>query len=544
MAFDGILLRQVTKQLKQLETGRISKIYLISQYELLIHIRSYNKNYKLIISIHPSYARIHLTSLSYPTPDFPNALTMHLRKHLEGSFIESIEQIELNRLIHCVIKGRNEFKDLRTYHIYIEIMGKHSNFILTDDKRKIIECLKRVSPSESRRILQPGIHYVLPPMIKKHNPYTEEYIVSDNLVQVYEGFSKELSQEVIYRMNQGISFKEIMNTLDNSQSLYITRTIHKDYYHIIPLTFLNCPYESYLLNEGLDIYYDDLDQKDRIKQQTNDLARYIKNEYTKNINKLNKLKKTLFDSENSDDYRIKGDLLYASLHLIQKGMKRITVENYYDNSLLAIDLDPKLDGKANANKYYNKYQKAKNSLKVLNKQIHLTEEEISYFDSLNTLISQADYYDALEIKEELEKLGYIHKKKKNTLKPKNKEPHYTSYQTKDNIIIYVGKNNIQNDYLTFKKAKRNDMWFHVKDMPGSHVIVHSENLDEYTIRLAAKIAAYYSKGRLSSSVPVNYTLIKTLKKPGGNKPGLVLLNQYKTIYIDPDNEFLKEVTKK
>ena len=148
------------------------------------------------------------------------------------------------------------------------------------------------------------------------------------------------------------------------------------------------------------------------------------------------------------------------------------------------------------------------------------------------------------IKEELEKLGYIHKKKKNTLKPKNKEPHYTSYQTKDNIIIYVGKNNIQNDYLTFKKAKRNDMWFHVKDMPGSHVIVHSENLDEYTIRLAAKIAAYYSKGRLSSSVPVNYTLIKTLKKPGGNKPGLVLLNQYKTIYIDPDNEFLKEVTKK
>ena len=423
-------------------------------------------------------------------------------------------------------------------------MGKHSNFILTDDKRKIIECLKRVSPSESRRILQPGIHYELPPMIKKHNPYTEEYIVSDNLVQVYEGFSKELSQEVIYRMNQGISFKEIMNTLDNSQSLYITRTIHKDYYHIIPLTFLNCPYESYLLNEGLDIYYDDLDQKDRIKQQTNDLARYIKNEYTKNINKLNKLKKTLFDSENSDDYRIKGDLLYASLHLIQKGMKRITVENYYDNSLLTIDLDPKLDGKANANKYYNKYQKAKNSLKVLNKQIHLTEEEISYFDSLNTLISQADYYDALEIKEELEKLGYIHKKKKNTLKPKNKEPHYTSYQTKDNIIIYVGKNNIQNDYLTFKKAKRNDMWFHVKDMPGSHVIVHSENLDEYTIRLAAKIAAYYSKGRLSSSVPVNYTLIKTLKKPGGNKPGLVLLNQYKTIYIDPDNEFLKEVTKK
>ena len=260
--------------------------------------------------------------------------------------------------------------------------------------------------------------------------------------------------------------------------------------------------------------------------------------------KLKKLKATLDDSHNSDDYRIKGDLLYASLHLIQKGMTHVEVDNYYDNTKLDITLDPKLDPKANAQKYYQKYQKAKNSINVLLEQIDLTEKEIEYFDSLITAMSQATYYDALEIKEELENEGYLKKKKqKNTIR-KKKRPQFQQYLTKDGIEIDIGKNNLQNDYLTFKYAHRYDMWFHAKDMPGSHVIVKAQDLDEYTIRLAAKIAAYYSKGKNSSSVPVNYTLVKTLKKPAGSKPGKVILDNYKTIYIDPDDEFLQELTKK
>ena len=545
MAFDGIVLNAVTKKLKEeIESGRISKLYAISQYELLMVIRAHNRNKKLLVSIHPTYARIQLTNLDYPTPDFPDAMTMLMRKHMEGSFIEKIEQIGLDRIVKMTLRGRNEFKDQVTLYLYIEIMGKHSNFTLTDENNRIIECLKRVSPSESMRFLQPGITYHLPPLIEKKNPFTQDYIPSDNLIKIYEGFSKDLAVEVKYRIEKGESFQSIMSQLESSEHLYIIKTAKKEYYHIIPLTNISENAACYPLFEGLDLFYDSLDQRDRIKQQTNDLMRYIKNEYTKNVNKLHKLEKTLFDSQNSDDYRIKGDLLYASLDKVHKGMKEVVVDNYYDGTKMTIELDVRFDGKGNANRYYNKYQKAKNSLKVLEEQIRLTKEEIDYFDTLNTSIEQADYYDALEIKEELEGLGYLKKKQVKKLHKKKKEPHYTTFITKDGIAIYVGKNNLQNDYLTFKKANRFDMWFHVKDMPGSHVIVHSQNLDEYTIRLAAKIAAYYSKGRLSSSVPVNYAQVRTLKKPHSNKPGLVLLSNYKTIYIDPDDTFLTEVIKK
>ena len=235
-------------------------------------------------------------------------------------------------------------------------------------------------------------------------------------------------------------------------------------------------------------------------------------------------------------------MLFANLHLITKGQTSITVDNYYDDTKLLIELDERFDGKTNAKKYYNKYQKAKNSIKHINEQIELTKEEIQYFDTLITLMENASYNDALEIKEELENLGYLRKRKSKEKQKKKDKFKIETYLTKDNIVIYVGKNNLQNDYLTFKLAARNDTWFHVKDMPGSHVVVHSENLDEYTIRLASKMAAYFSKGKLSSSVPVNYTQIRTLKKPHSNKPGTVILDRYSTIYIDPDDTFFDEIT--
>ena len=440
--------------------------------------------------------------------------------------------------------GTNELKDTVKYHIYIEIMGKHSNVVIAHDNNKIIDCLKRVSPSmNSQRILQPGATYQFPPMLDKKNPLTSSYEKTDNFTRTYQGFSPELSREVLYRIDQGESFQDIMKMLKESNTLFIHKLMDKEYFHMIPLLHLQCPYYEYPLFDGLDKHYDFIDQKDRIKQQTSDLAKYIQNEYQKNLSKLHKLEKTLFDSQNSDEYRIKGDLLFANLHLIQRGQKEITVDNYYDDTKMTITLDERYDGKTNANRYYAKYQKAKNSLHHLNEQIHLTKEEIDYFDSLMTLMENASYYDALEIKEELENLGYLKKKKTKQVYRKKNKLHIETYLTKENITIYVGKNNLQNDYLTFKMASRNDMWFHVKDMPGSHVVVHSEELNEYTIRLASKIAAYFSKGKHSSSVPVNYTQIKTLKKPQGAKPGQVILNHYSTIYIDPDDSFLNEINK-
>ncbi len=545
MAYDGIMMSRVVEQLsKEMNRGRINKIYQISQYELLIHIRSQSQNKKLLISIHPMYARVQLTHLSYPTPQTPNALTMLLRKHLEGAYLESIEQIQLDRIIDMTFVGTNELKDIVKFHVYIEIMGKHSNVIITYDNQKIIDCLKRISPAmNSQRILQPGAIYQFPPMIDKINPFENEYQKNDNLTKIYQGFSPELSREVLYRINNGENFHEIMNQIKLSSSLYLHKYNDKEYFHIIELTHLHCPYQSYDLFDGLDKHFDLIDQKDRIKQQTSDLGKFIQNEYHKNILKLNKLEKTLFDSQNSDEYRIKGDLLFAHLHLIQKGQKEIIVDNYYDNTKMIIELDERYDGKTNAKRYYNKYQKAKNSLHYLHEQIALTKDEITYFDSLMTLMENATYYDALEIKEELENLGYLKKKKTKQLNKKKNKFHIETYLTKDNIKIYVGKNNLQNDYLTFKLASRFDIWFHVKDMPGSHIVVHSENLDEYTIRLASKMAAYFSKGKHSSSVPVNYTQIRTLKKPHNSKPGRVILDHYQTIYIDPDDTFFNEISK-
>lgn len=546
MAYDGIMMHQVKNSLiDTIKGGRINKIYQISKYELLFQVRANRKNYQLLISSHPMYARVQLTSLSYPTPESPNPLTMLYRKLLEGGYIKEIEQVDLDRIFKITFSCHNELGDYIEYILYIEVMGKHSNIILVGQNNKIIDCIKHISPSmNSERFLQPGALYQLPPMVEKLNPFTHEFVYDTQLTKIYQGMSPILSKEILYRIDQNESFSDIMKQIENSYDLYITKVNDKEYFHVIELTHLQGETTKYSLFDGLDTHFNEIDQKERIKQQTSNLLKFIQNEYHKNVTKLKKLQATLDDSHNSDDYRIKGDLLYASLHLIQKGMTHVEVDNYYDNTKLDITLDPKLDPKANAQKYYQKYQKAKNSINVLLEQIDLTEKEIEYFDSLMTAMSQASYYDALEIKEELENEGYLKKKKqKNTIR-KKKLPQFQKYLTKDGIEIDIGKNNLQNDYLTFKYAHRYDMWFHAKDMPGSHVIVKAQDLDEYTIRLAAKIAAYYSKGKNSSSVPVNYTLVKTLKKPAGSKPGKVILDSYKTIYIDPDEEFLKEITKK
>ena len=547
MAYDGIMMHRIIDDLNTtIITGRINKIYQISKYELLFTIRANRQNYKLLISCHPMYARVQLTELEYPTPESPNTLTMLFRKYLEGGYVKAIEQIELDRIMKITLHCHNELGDLDEYYLYIEVMGKHSNIILCRQNGKIVDCIKRITPSmNSERFLQPGATYQLPPVIQhKLNPFSSDFIEDNNLTRVYQGMSPILSREILYRHDQGADFKDIMNEIKNSQTIYLSNVNDKEYFHLIELTHLNGKTTAYPLFKGLDQHFNLIDPKERIKQQTSNLYKIISNEYQKNVTKLKKLESTLEDSCNSDEYRIKGDLLYSSLHLIKKGMSQIEVDNYYDNTKILIDLDPKLDPKANAQKYYNRYQKAKNSIQVLHEQIDLTKKEIDYFDSLLTAMDHASYYDALEIKEELENEGYLKKKKKKNTIRKKGIPHFESYLTKDNIEICIGKNNLQNDYLTFKYAHRYDTWFHVKDMPGSHVIVRKQDLDEYTIRLAANIAALFSKGKNSSSVPVNYTLIKTLKKPAASKPGKVILDHYKTIYIDPDPNILNELKQK
>ena len=545
MAYDGIMMKAVLKQLhQQLYQGRINKIYQISNYELLFNVRANQTNVKLLISCHPSYARVNLTNENYTMPEVAPQLVMLLRKHLEGSHIQSIEQIGLDRIFKFTFLSRNELGDLVELYAYIEIMGKHSNFILCDQNHRIIDCLKRISPSlNTVRFLQPGATYELPPMqTNKLNLFEDGLIQTDNLNKTYQGVSPILSRELLYRLEQGEKFEDLLDLLANSTTLYLSQVGNKEYFHILPLTHLQVEPIAYPLFEGLEKHFKDMDVKERIKQQTSDLEHYLQQELNKNKTKLNKLEQTLYDSKNSDEYRIKGDLLFASLHLIQKGMKMVVVDNYYDDTKMTIELDERLDGKENAKRYYNKYQKAKNSIQYLNEQIELTKNEIDYFDTLITQLENANFLDALEIREELENLGYLKKHKKKG-KQKARKPRFETYITKNNIKVYIGKNNLQNDYLTFHFASKNYLWFHAKDMPGSHIVVNQETLDEYTLRLVANLASYYSKGKNSSSVPVNYALIKTLKKPNKGKPGQVILSHYKTIYIDPDASCLNEITK-
>ena len=545
MAYDGIMMKAVLKQLhQQLYQGRINKIYQISNYELLFNVRANQTNVKLLISCHPSYARVNLTNENYTMPEVAPQLVMLLRKHLEGSHIQSIEQIGLDRIFKFTFLSRNELGDLVELYAYIEIMGKHSNFILCDQNHRIIDCLKRISPSlNTVRFLQPGATYELPPMqTNKLNLFEDGLIQTDNLNKTYQGVSPILSRELLYRLEQGEKFEDLLDLLTNSTTLYLSQVGNKEYFHILPLTHLQVEPVAYPLFEGLEKHFKDMDVKERIKQQTSDLEHYLQQELNKNKTKLNKLEQTLYDSKNSDEYRIKGDLLFASLHLIQKGMKMVVVDNYYDDTKMTIELDERLDGKENAKRYYNKYQKAKNSIQYLNEQIELTKNEIDYFDTLITQLENANFLDALEIREELENLGYLKKHKKKG-KQKARKPRFETYITKNNIKVYIGKNNLQNDYLTFHFASKNYLWFHAKDMPGSHIVVNQETLDEYTLRLVANLASYYSKGKNSSSVPVNYALIKTLKKPNKGKPGQVILSHYKTLYIDPDASCLDEITK-
>lgn len=545
MSFDGFLMHRIIECLKnELMFGKVNRIYQVSKYEMLFQIRANRKNVKLLISCHPNYARLNLTQIDYPTPTTPSVLTMTFRKHLEGSFIKDIRQVNYERICEIDFLGRNELGDDVLYTLYIEIMGKHSNIVLTKPNNIIIDALKRISPSMSTvRIIQPGFNYDYPPLFNKKDPLSISSPTYEKMYMDYAGLSPLLCKELVYRETQNQNVQEIIQNASLSNSLYISHTNTKEDYHLIPLDHFQSDSKEYPLFEGLDIFYKDKDEHDRIKQQTSDLHHFLKSELEKNRTKLQKLSQELFDSTNSEDLKIKGELLYSYLHLVTKGMTHVTVDNYYDDTKLLIELDPKLDGKGNAKRYFTRYTKAKNAIVYLNEQIDKTESEIEYFDTLLQQMEHASFYDAIEMKEELENLGYIKKKKKNEVKKKNKIPHFETYKAKDGTLIYVGKNNIQNDYLTFKHAKKNYYWFHVKDMPGSHVIVANENPDEYLIRLAASIAALYSKAHQSSSVPINYTKIQYLKKAPGSMIGKVILNSYKTIYIDPEKEILNTIEK-
>ena len=531
MALDGITLSKVKEDLDQHLPIRINRISQTSPTEIVFNIHTNNVRTNLVMSFHSNYNHICLSDRNYTTYNDPSTFVMVLRKHIINGVIYNIEQFDYDRYLLMHVRARNELYDEKEYILSVELMGKYANLILVNEENRIIDALKKIPPYENtRRTILPGAVFTLPDRQDKKDPYNLKDIDFDeSLVNQIQGFSKQLEKEIRYRMNND-SFENIINLIKESHDLYLTRINDSYEFHIIPLTHLEKEYEKWDIQKGFDEIYYENDEKERIRNISDDLFKIVKRQIKHYDNKVNKLNESLNDALNLLIDKENADTLYTYSNLNQKGLNEIELTDY-DGNTRVIRLDPKLSIKENANKLYSIYQKKRKGKIYIEQQIELAQNELTYFRALNEQLSIANYNDALDIKDELAKYSYL---KKNTSKNK-KNKKINLYQTeKDGYVITFGKNNTQNNYLTFEYAKSNYTWFHAKDFHGTHLVVNSNELNEEIIRTCANLAAYYSQGRYSSSVPVDYCEVRNVKKIKGAKPGFVTYRNHKTIYIDPD----------
>ncbi|WNS77111.1 NFACT RNA binding domain-containing protein [Bacillus sp. DTU_2020_1000418_1_SI_GHA_SEK_038] len=562
MSFDGLFTRAMTEELtRELKGGRINKIHQPYKNEIILVVRANGKNHKLLLSAHPSYARVQLTNESHDNPAEPPMFCMLLRKHLEGYFLEDIKQVDLDRIIIFEVKGRNEIGDTSYKQLIVEIMGRHSNITLVDKTRNmILDSIKHVSFAvNSHRAILPGHEYILPPSQNKLNPFEADETevlkqldfnsgkLDKQLVSSFAGISPLFAKEVIFQAglaNRTTLPKTFLTILQEVKVQQIQPTITmsgtKENFYLFPLHYLQGDAREFqTLSKMLDRFYFGKAERDRVKQQAHDLERFIMNEKEKNEKKIKKLMATLKEAENADIHQLYGELVTANIFAIKKGMKEIEVINYYDEqgATVTIQLEPQKTPSENAQRYFTKYQKAKNAIGIVKEQIELARKEHAYFEALLQQVESASPKDIEEIREELIEGQYIKdKQKRKNKKVQNAKPVLDPYTSTDGTEILVGKNNKQNDYLTNKLAGRDEIWLHTKDIPGSHVVIRSKEPSEKTILEAAVLAAYFSKARNSSSVPVDFTQIRHVKKPSGAKPGFVIYDNQQTIYVTPDEE--------
>lgn len=567
MAFDGVVTRAVTHELnQQIINGRVNRIFQPTATEIALTLRSNRKNKILLFSIHPSYARFHLTNDEYRNPGDPPMFCMVLRKYISGATLISIEQDELERIIYFTFKTRNEIGDIGEMNLVMELMGRHSNLILlNEDKKTILDSIKHIPSYINRhRTILPGATYIPPPTQNKLNPLTtdnEDFIkkidfnsgkLDGQIVQSFSGISPMLAKEIIYQANLGAqsayekSFETFKNSLINNQ---FNPTIYKgkrEDYHVYPMTHIEGETISFpTTNIMLDNFYSGKAERDRVKQQAKDLYRFLNNEVKKNERKLKIHRKTMKTAEGAGHFQKQGELLTANMHLVEKGDEFVKVLDYYDPNQSDITIQLKTDEtpSENAQRFFTRYRKLINSKNVVKREIHKTIHEINYLRNLLQQVDTARESDIEEIREELKDQGYLKKQKKQKRK-KHQKPKPDEFIASDGTVILVGRNNNQNEYVTHKMAHRNDIWLHTLNIPGSHVVIRSNNPSEETLKEAAELAAFYSQARMSSSVPVDYTEIRHVKKPAGAKPGYVTYDNQKTINVTPSEEKVKKLQSK
>ncbi|WP_000006756.1 Rqc2 family fibronectin-binding protein PavA [Streptococcus sp. oral taxon 058] len=550
MSFDGFFLHHMVEELRsELVNGRIQKINQPFEQELVLQIRSNRQSHRLLLSAHPVFGRIQLTQTTFENPAQPSTFIMVLRKYLQGALIESIEQVENDRIVEITVSNKNEIGDHIQAALIIEIMGKHSNILLVDkSSHKILEVIKHVGFSQnSYRTLLPGSTYIAPPSTESLNPFTvkdeklfeilqTQELTAKNIQSLFQGLGRDTANEL-----ESLLVSDKLSTFRNFFSQETKPCLTETSFNPVP--FANRVGEPFAsLSDLLDTYYKDKAERDRVKQQASELIRRVENELQKNRHKLKKQEKELLATDNAEEFRQKGELLTTFLHQVPNDQDQVILDNYYTNQPITIALDKALTPSQNAQRYFKRYQKLKEAVKYLTELIEETKATILYLESVETVLNQAGLEEIAEIREELIQTGFIRRRQREKIQKRKKPEQYLASDGK--TIIYVGRNNLQNEELTFKMARKDELWFHAKDIPGSHVVISGNlNPSDEVKTDAAELAAYFSKGRLSNLVQVDMIEVKKLNKPTGGKPGFVTYTGQKTLRVTPDPEKIASMKK-
>ena len=554
MAFDGLFIHSLLNDVKpKIVNSRLSKIYQPFEQDLVLTFRKDRKNIQLLLSANAQYPRFYITEQTIANPDKAPTFVMVLRKYLEGSILQSIDQLGVDRIVNFSFSNRNELGDQVQLVLSLELMGRHSNVILYDQKSgRIIDLLKRINPDENRvRLLLPKAKYELPPLISgidgfkmTEKEFAQKALNSDpeNFASQIGGLDRDDRQELAGYLEDDFSYSSFKTFMDqfNKKGAFILKTPNNK-----RKIFPYLPYHLDLIkessdpdiNHALDSFYQYQANQDWVRQKSSQIERVIKNEHKKLTKKIVKLQKQLDQAENSEGYRIRGEILNANLSQVKPGMTEIELPNYYDNNQpLKIKLDAALSPARNGQKYFTKYKKLRDSIKHVKEQIKIAQDNLNYFDTIQTAIDNAEPQDIDQINEELMNQGYIKKPQKPKRKKKITEKNLNKFRISSGKTVLVGKNNLQNDWLTLKKANKTDIWFHVKNIPGSHVILQSDQATEEDILETAEIAAYFSKAKDSAHVQVDYVQDKRVKKPNGAKPGFVIYTGQNSIEVTPEKD--------
>ena len=577
MAFDGITIANIVKELNNtILNGRIAKIAQPENDELLLTIKPAKGQVRLVISASASLPLIYLSRDNKPSPMTAPNFCMLLRKHIANGRIVGISQPSLERIIRFEIEHLDELGDLCRKSLIVEIMGKHSNIIFCNEKGMIIDSIKHVSAQMSSvREVLPGREYFIPDTMKKENPlgipeenFTQELLskpmpVGKAIYNSFTGISPVVAEEICYLAGidssvpalemsgdllahlyrQFTYFMEQVTESKFSPAIYYDGNEPKEFSSLLLTHFSNYQVKSYdSISEVIRTYYSSRDLITRIRQKSSDLRRVVQTALERNRKKYDLQLKQLRDTENRDKYKVYGELIHTYGYNLEEGAKELEALNYYTNEMIKIPLDPQKTPQENAKKYFDRYNKQKRTFEALSELIKETKDEIDYLESVSKSLDIARSEDDLiQIKEELIESGFIRRKQSaKKVKITSKPFHYIS---SDGFHMYVGKNNLQNEELTFHFANGGDWWFHAKKAPGSHVIVktNGEELPDRTFEEAARLAAHYSKNSGAEKVEVDYVEKKQVKKPNGSKPGFVVYYTNYSMMIDSDISGIQEV---